>query len=212
MSVFDELDGKTINRIKRHAQDAQAASLPFLNYEGGVWKIGAEQVTDSEWVVATDMCAVGWTLFQDNQVAGELYVSALGHEKPPRPNTHTDKSLWKVNSGGWRSDPWSLQYSLPLRNEISGQIVLFKSGKSAAKAAVGTLLEDFAEKRRRPRVVLTSITVRRNGRDELDPVLEITDHVDDDQPWRGVVVEKNEIGVAEPKPIKNSDMDDDIPF
>jgi len=60
--------------------------------------------------------------------------------------------------------------------------------------------------------VLTSITVRRNGRDELDPVLEITDHVDDDQPWRGVVVEKNEIGVAEPKPIKNSDMDDDIPF
>ncbi|MCK1638966.1 hypothetical protein IVA95_15490 [Bradyrhizobium sp. 157] len=173
MTAFDELDTKTIDRLKRHAQEAQATPLPFLNYEGSVWRIGGEQVTDSEWVVATDMCAVGWTLFHDNQIAGELYVSALGNEKPPRPKTHTDKSLWKVSAGGWRSDPWSLQYSLPLRNEISGQIVLFKASKSAAKAAVGKLLEDFADKRRRPRVVLTSTTVRRNGRDEIDPVFEI---------------------------------------
>jgi hypothetical protein len=74
------------------------------------------------------------------------------------------------------------------------------------------LLEDFAEKRQRPVVALTSITVPRNGRNEIDPAFEITDYVDDDQPWRGVVVEKNEIGVTEPKSIKNSDMDDDVPF
>jgi len=96
MSVFDELDTKTIDRLKRRAQEAQATPLPFLNYEGGVWKIGGEQVTDSEWVVATDMCAVGWTLFHDNQIGGELYVSALGNEKPPRPKTHTDKSLLRT--------------------------------------------------------------------------------------------------------------------
>lgn len=211
MSVFDELDSKSIDRLKRHAQEAQAAPLPFLKYEGGVWTIGAVQVTDSQWVAATDMCAVGWTLFIDNQPAGEVFVSALGSERPPRPKTHTDKSLWKVSAGGWRSDPWRPQYALPLRNEINGQIALFKAGTSVAKTAVGKLLEDFAEKRRRPVVVLTSTTVRRNDRDELDPVLEITDHVDDDAPWKGVVVEKNDIAVAEPKPAKN-DMDDDLPF
>jgi hypothetical protein len=213
MSVFDELDANTVDRIKRHAQDAQAAPLPFLKWKGGgVWKIGADQVTDSLWVAATDMCAVGWTLFLDNQVAGEHFVSALGNDRPPRPKTHADKTQWKVSSGGWPSDPWSPQYSLPLRNQISGQVALFKAGNAATRAAVGKLLEDFAEKRRRPVVALTSIAVPRNGRDEIDPVFEITDYVDDDQPWRGVVVDKNEIGVAEPKPIKNSDMDDDIPF
>jgi hypothetical protein len=211
MSVFDELDAKTVDRIKRHAQEAQAASLPFLNYEGGVWKIGGDQVTDSEWVVATDMCAVGWTLFLNNQPAGEFFVSALGSERPPRPNTHTDKSLWKRHEKGWLSDPWSLQYLLPLRNESGGRIALFKAGKSAAKAAVGKLLDDFAEKRRRPVVVLTSTTARRNGHDEIDPVFEIVDYVDDDAPWTGVVVEKNEVSVAESKPPKD-DMDDDIKF
>jgi hypothetical protein len=213
MSVFDELDTKSIDRIKRHAQEAQTASLPFLKHEGGVWKIGADadQVTDSLWVAAIDMCGVGWTLFLNNHVASEFFVSALGNERPPRPGTHTDKSLWKVSAGGWRSDPWRLQYLLPLRNEISGRIVLFKAGNSVEKTIVGKLLDDFAEKRRRPVVALTSTTVRRNGRDEIDPVLEITDYVDDDAPWKGVVVEKNDVSVAEPKPAKN-DMDDDIPF
>jgi hypothetical protein len=209
MSVFDELDTKAIDRLKRHAQEAQTAPFPFLRYEGGVWTIGADQVTDSLWVAATDMCGVGWTLFINNQPAGEFFVSALESERPPRPDSHTDKSLWKRSPKGWLSDPWSLQYALPLRNEISGQIVLFKAGKSVEKTAVGKLLDDFAEKRRRPVVALTSTTVRRNGRDELDPVLEITDYVDDDAPWKGVVVEKNEVSAAEPKPPKD-DMDDEI--
>jgi len=212
MSVFDELDTKTIARIKRHAQEAQAVPLPYLKYEGGVWKIGADEVTDSLWVAATDMCAVGWTLFIDNQVAGEVFVSAFGNERPPRPKTHTDKTLWKkVGAAGWASDPWRPQYSLPLRNETSGQIALFKAGTAAAKAAIGKLLDDFVEKRRRPVVALTSTTARRNGRDEIDPVLEITDYVDDDAPWKGVVVEKNDTITAEPKLAKN-EMDDDIPF
>lgn len=213
MSVFDELDATTIDRIKRHAHDAQAVALPFVKYEGGgVWKIGGEDVTDSLWVAATDMCAVGWTLFLDNQVAGELFVSALGYDRPPRPKTHTDRGLWKkAGATGWASDPWRPQYSLPLRNESSGQVVLFKAGTAATKGAIGKLLEDFAAKRRRPVVALTSITVRRNGRDEIDPVLDVTDYVDDDTPWKGVVVEKNDVSLAEPK-VGNNELDDEVPF
>jgi len=211
MSVFDEFDAKTIDRLKRHAQEAQVIALPFLNYEGGVWKIGGDQVNDSEWIAGTDMCAVGWTLFQDNRMAGELFVSALASDRPPRPSTHTDKSLWKISSGGWRSDPWRPHYSLPLRNEATGQMVLFKSSASIAKAAIGKLLQDFAEKRRRPVVVLTSTVVRRNGHDENDPIFEIIDYSDDDASWPGVVVEKNDVPVAEPK-VRKNDMDDDIPF
>jgi hypothetical protein len=168
-------------------------------------------MTDSLWVAATDMCAVGWTLFLDHKVAGELLVSALGNERPPRPTTHADKSFWKAGAGGWTSDPWRPQYSLPLRNEASGQIALFKAGTAVTKAAVGKLLADFAEKRRRPIVALTSTTVRRNGRDEMDPVLEITDYVDDDTPWKGVVVEKNDVIDTDTKPTKN-EMNDNIPF
>ena len=35
-------------------------------------------------------------------------VLALENDKPKRPDSHTDKDKWKVGSGGWRIDPWSL--------------------------------------------------------------------------------------------------------
>ncbi|WP_164939415.1 hypothetical protein [Bradyrhizobium zhanjiangense] len=56
-----------------------------------------------------------------------------------------------------------------------------------------------------------STVVRRNGHDENDPIFEIIDHSDDDASWPGVVVEKNDVPVVEPK-VRKNDMDDDIPF
>lgn len=210
MAVFDLLDDKTINRIERHAAEAQAAPLAFLKYEGGIWKIGGENVTDSEWLAITDMTGIGWKLFIDNRVAEEHMVLALENDKPKRPDSHTDKDKWKVGSGGWRMDPWSLQLSLPLLNEKSGKVVKFNASSVTQKTAIGALLEDFASKRRRQVVALTSETVRIDGRDELHPVFEITAHSDNDTPLKGFTIEKHEVS---DKPAKSkSDMGDDIPF
>ena len=209
MAVFDLLDDKTISRIERHAAEAQAAPPAYLKYEPGIWKIGGEDFTNSEWLAIVDMTGIGWKLFIGSHVAEEHMVLVLENEKPKRPDSHTDRDKWQLGVGGWRKDPWSLQLSLPLLNEKSGKVAIFNASSVTHKTAIGALLEDFASKRRRQIVSLTSKTVRINGKDELHPVFEIIAHSDDDTPFKGVVIEKHVVtAVSKSK----SDMDDDIPF
>jgi hypothetical protein len=209
MAVFDLLDDKTINRIKKHAAEAQAAPPAYLKYEPGIWKIGGEDFTNSEWLAITDMTGIGWKLFIDNNVVEEHMVLALGNDKPRRPDSHTDKDKWKLGNDGRRKDPWSFQYSLPLLNEKSGKVVVFNASSVTQKTAISALLEDFARKRRRQIVSLTSETVRIDDKDLLHPVFEIIGHSEDDTPLKGVTIEKHDAAAAVSKP---NDMDDDIPF
>ena len=71
MAVFDLLDDKTISRIERHAAEAQAAPPAYLKYEPGIWKIGGEDFTNSEWLAIVDMTGIGWKLFIGSHVAEE---------------------------------------------------------------------------------------------------------------------------------------------
>jgi hypothetical protein len=181
MTVFDLLSDEQIGRLQKAAADARAVPVAYLKFDSGIWTIGSENVTDSQWLALTDLAEVGWKRFENNRVVEEVMVPILEHGNPPRPETFTDREQWAIGSGGWRKDPWSKQFSLPLLNEKTGKNVAFNATTVATKTAFSALLDDFVKNRRRQVVALSSEIVRIDGRDVREPRFEIVSHSENDK-------------------------------
>jgi hypothetical protein len=213
MPVFDLLGDEQIARLQKTAAEARAVPVAFFKFENSIWTMGGDNVTDSMWLALTDLAMVGWKRFEGKRVVEEFMRPIIENDNPPRPNTYTDRDQWPKGNGGWPMDPWSKQFALPLLNEKTGKIAIFNASTLAAKTAFSALLDDFAEKRRRQVVALSSEIVRVNDKDVHEPKFEIIEHSENDAPINFAAgkqaPEKNATTV---KANGGGDMDDDIPF
>lgn len=212
-SLFDELDDTKIARFRKASDAAKAVPAAFLKFDSGIWKIGADDATDSTWLALTDQTASGWKRFENGRVAEEQMTLVLENEAPPRPNSHTDRDQWETGSGGWKKDPWSRQLVLPLLNVQTKKVALFTANSVAARIAVAALLDDFAENRRRQVVALTSELARVDGRDVHEPKFDVLERSENDDPIK--VLSHQEAGTAaaqKPNGGGGSFSSDDIPF
>ena len=104
-------------------------------------------VTGSDWIAAPDLGGVRWTLFRNGGAEPGPLVFLTDNPDPPRPDNHTDKEKWEIDPKDpqKRKDPYGRAIELPLIDTQDGAVVIFKATTVLGRAAVGRLLEDFAE-------------------------------------------------------------------
>ena len=151
-------------------------------------------------------------LFLNKRVEDSRRTFILEDGVPRRPDSYP-KEQWPVDLQGRPSDPWGLQYELPLISVDDGRTVVFKASTIITRAAIGRLLADYAETVRRPFVTLEVIANPDNVAAMISNFL-ITGHSDDDSdvPALNVPSPTSSPTGAATSIKAPADMDDGIPF
>jgi hypothetical protein len=215
MARLNEITEEQKNRLRANAAKAQASSLPFIRFENGEFKIGGVDVTDCEFMAVPDRCDAVWNHFPPSGGVEEiLRVNMTDGTTPARPKIHDDRDQWVKDSKGQPKDPLGMQYELPLIENESGRLIVLKASTKLAREAVGRLLDDFAEKVRRPFVTLT-VTPNPDNVKVKVPDFTITGYSEDLEdlalPGFGDKKSLPPTNGSNP-PSRTSDMDDAIPF
>lgn len=213
MSRLSEITQDQRTRLSKNAAKAQASSLPFIRFEEGFFKLGTTNVTGADFMAVPDRCDVVWNYYSGG-VEEILRVNLLDNAIPKRPDVHNDRSYWEKDARGKPKDPLGMQFELPLVADDDGRVIVFKASTKPAKESVGRLLNDFAEKLRRPFVTL-SVKVNPDNVHQMVPELTVTGYSDDleDVALPGFGVSSGGTATNGAKPVlSNSDMDDAIPF
>src|SRR5262249_44280346 len=98
-----------------------------LAYVKGEWQLGRDKlaVNGTQWVARPDWLFHGWTMRWDGRIRDyRLGYVADRYKPPPRDELgYQDKEQWEI----WnkKRDPWTLQWSLPLFNQVSGEEVIY---------------------------------------------------------------------------------------
>lgn len=235
MSRFDQIDQATLERLSETASETAARSYSFLKIivqaPGRVpdWKVVNKAVnavvTDAEAIPRTDEAAMSYARFAPGikqPVERTPWVLALGNKKLPRPNSFTDQSKWDKWPDGRPKDPWVFQTRIPLEiktGELADRVVLFNGDTAINRLLIADLLTLFAEKPRRPLVLLTHET--HDG--EYTPAFKVNRLTEDDTVTPGLNHLKSSVDVTlaaeepedpKPGPVNGwrSDVDDEIPF
>jgi hypothetical protein len=226
MSRLSEINETEKERFRRHAKKAQSSSLPYIQYKEGVFRMGKEgtDMNNTDWIAAPDLCCVVWNLYLNGSVQETRRTFMRNDDDPPRPDTHRDTSQWSEDPKDAKklSDPWGRQIELPLIDTDDGTVAVFKATTVLGRAAVGRLLEDFAETARRPFVTLVVEPNPKNIH-QMIPEFRITDYSDNDvdlpgfgddtsSPQTPQTSVKAAAATNGTTPPRSNDMDDDIPF
>jgi hypothetical protein len=208
-------------RFRKASARMQSASLPFMTYREGEFRLSGEPITGSEWLALPDKAVVGRYLFiEGNKLEAHEYFLRDIDGEPRRPNTFTDRSQWKLGSHNKPSDPWTApQYTLYLVNPATNKPVEFKGTTADTRAAIARLLDDFRGDMRRPIVALRVIPRPENEKEKM-PDFEIVSYSDNEEEIPGLNIvlrddppfsEEMAKSMPKAKPGGN-DMDDEIPF
>lgn len=247
---FDDIDQAELEGMSDIGADAMTKNYPFIKFkplttkEGNVvthhpqWLIGTDNVADRIMIALVDEAAQGFARFKDEGAKGdtvlEQYMKSVlvpRKERQLRPNSYTDRTLWKPwdkdnKDPDRRKDPWQQQISIAFKDPDTGKVCVFHATSAGARFTVGSVLLGFKETRRRPLVQLSA--EKRDGSNELDPVLIITGYSEDDTPTPGLNLARNKEvdadlvdmpAAPQAPPLNGSgggspyrDMDDDVPF
>jgi hypothetical protein len=209
---------QVFDRFQKAARTAQTVSdLAILKFDHGIYVIGGEDVTGRQMIALSDQCGWGWTLFVNGKVLEEhISLIAESDDEPPRPLTYADESTWPKGPNGMPRNPWVFQFHLPLVDAETGAACVFRTSTAGGKAAVGKLLGDFAERRRRQVVVLESHSYanKKFGGTTITPDLKIVSYSSSDDEkivtknMGNIAIKKDDAAVVE----RRNDMDDLIPF
>jgi hypothetical protein len=92
-----------------------------------------------------------WTKFIDGEfVEQKLYRVANGEQPPEREELDDlDQSSWKSGIDGKPSDPWILQYMVPLEDLSSGDVVVFTSQSKGGHRAISDICGAYAKRCKR---------------------------------------------------------------
>jgi hypothetical protein len=103
-------------------------------------------VNGTQWVARPDWMFHGWTMRWDGRIRDyRLGYVADRYQPPPRDELgYQDRELWEI----WnkKRDPWTLQWSLPLFNGVSGEEVVFSTDTLGGRDALAALLQAFADR------------------------------------------------------------------
>ena len=111
----------------------------LLKFRKGVYFLGEEAVApDTEYIAH----AMGWIKCWIKFIGGEVvdrkvYRVALGERPPEREDLDDlEKGNWPEGIDGNPSDPWSMQYLLPLERVSDGEVVIFTTSSIGGRRAV----------------------------------------------------------------------------
>ena len=208
LPAVSELDSMQI------AADSESNMQTMLKFKRGRYYMGDEEVPIGTKFIAHP---VGWTkcwikFVYQQFVERRMYRVAEAARVPERDELgDNDSKLWGPGMMGEHSDPWTLQYLLPLEDPDTGEVVVFVAGSVGGRRAVAGLCGTFARRRKRnpksgsPVIALNAgeMPTARYGKVSC-PILKLTGwtDVDGDAEIREVAA-----------PTLKQDMDDDeIPF
>jgi hypothetical protein len=203
------------------AAQEDAAFDRILKFRKGGYFIGEESVAlGTEYLAHAAAWTKTWIKFADGKVADrKLYRVALGERPPQREDLDSlDENNWPLGRDGRRSDPWVLQYLLPLENMTNGEVVVFVTASIGGRQAVGDLCKSYAKRKIKgqdgqPIIQLaTGEMPTKNFGKVPRPLLEVVGWDDTD-----VAIPEAALAAAIPVKVKkaatkNDDMDDEIPF
>src|SRR5580700_1697976 len=154
-----ELKDKTVNvpaigsteveNILGAAQE-DAGFEKLLKFKRGDFFIGEESVPLGTEYIAH---AIGWTKcwikFVDDEVVDrKVYRVALGERPPEREDLDDlEKGNWPEGIDGNPSDPWSMQYLLPLERVSDGEVVIFTTSSIGGRRAVADVCAAYAKRK-----------------------------------------------------------------
>lgn len=143
------LSGTAVDHLETAAQqDAGYAEL--LKFKKGEFFIGDELIPlGSEYLAHAIGWTKSWVKFVDGEVVErKTYRVAKGEQPPEREELgDDDKDAWPEGLDGKPSDPWSLQYLLPLEKIHSGgDLVIFTTSSFGGRRAVADLCSTYVKR------------------------------------------------------------------
>jgi hypothetical protein len=161
--------GTEIENIHTAAQE-DAGFEKLLKFKKGEYFIGEEEIAlGTEYLAHAAAWVKCWIKFIDGEpVDRKPYRVALGEKPPLREDLDArDEDDWPKDDDGNPSDPWSLQYLLPLENLKNGEVVIFCTssfGGTHQKTACGQPIIKLAK---------TTFPSKKYGK-VLRPLFEVT--------------------------------------
>ena len=133
-----------------HAAAQQDAGFEkILKFKKGEYFIGEELVPlSTEYLAHTTAWTKSWIKFVNGEVAErKLFRVALGEKPPVREDLDDrDENNWPEGLDGNPTDPWVLQYLLPLEKTSDGEVVIFVTSSVGGCRAVADLCNAYAKR------------------------------------------------------------------
>jgi hypothetical protein len=136
-----------IERLQQLAR-ASASGDQLLKFTTGVWTIGGTTVPEGyRFTLLPAQVVHYWVRFADGKFAEDLVqLVAEGGDtelrivrgKSREDLGHHDKALWEKGTTGEPKDPWVYGYGLPMINNETGAIVVYKTNSGGGMSAIGT--------------------------------------------------------------------------
>jgi hypothetical protein len=206
-----------IENIHSAAQE-DAGFEKMIKFRKGQFFIGEEEIPlGTEYLAHAAAWVKCWIKFIDGEpVDRKPYRVALGEKPPLREDLGCrDENEWPEDEDGHPTDPWVLQYLLPLENLKNGEVVIFVTSSHGGKQAVADLCNTFAKRTKKtgcgqPIIKLAKTTFPSNKYGPvLRPLFEV-DGWDRDEPSNSVVgLTPND---TIPPATSEADFQDEIDF
>jgi len=119
-----------------------------LAFVKGEWQLGRDKlaVNGTQWAARVDWLFHGWTMRWDGKIRDYRLGYVADRYVPPRRDElgYQDQEQWGI----WnkKRDPWTLQWSLPLFNQVSGEEVIYSTDTLGGRDALAALLQAFADR------------------------------------------------------------------
>jgi len=198
------------------AAAAQDAGLQrMLKFRKGAFYIGEEEVDAGTEYIAHP---IGWTKcwikFVNNQfIERKVYRVASTVRVPDRDELgDMDSALWGPGMQGEHTDPWSMQYLLPLEDPESGEIVVFVTPSTGGKRAVSELCGTYARRASRDKNLGLPLVSLRAGEMKTGKYGTVDRPIFKIEGWTNTPHDEPKTAVASAALSAGTDLDDEIPF
>jgi hypothetical protein len=143
--------GMEIDNILGAAKE-DAGYEQLLKFRKGVYFRGEEAVAlGTEYIAHAIGWAKCWLRFINGEVVErKVYRVAFGERPPEREDLgDLEKGKWPEGIDGNPSDPWLMQYLLPLEKVSDGEVVIFTTSSIGGRRAIADLCAAWAKRKRK---------------------------------------------------------------
>jgi hypothetical protein len=211
MNEIQTIDNELDNLANAAMNDAGFQKM--LKFKKGDYFCDGQEIARGTQMIAQCLAwTKKWIKFWDRRVAEKhIYRVIKGELAPDRDQmSDLDTSLWQNGLDNKPTDPWVLQYLLPMEDPETGEIYIFVTSSTGGRIAISELVDKYVAKRKRdpalgqPLIRLQKTMMPTGGFGNVPrPLFEIISYdTGGTAPMREVAAET----------LSNADMDDEIPF
>jgi hypothetical protein len=211
MNEIQTIDNELDNLANAAMNDAGFQKM--LKFKKGDYFCDGQEVERGTQMIAHCMAWTKvWVKFWDRKLAEKkIYRVVKGERAPDRDQMpDLDTSLWQNGLDNKPTDPWVLQYLLPMEDPETGEVRIFVTSSTGGRMAISDLVDKYVAKRKRdpalgqPLIRLQKMMMPTTSFGNVPrPQFEIISFdTGGNAPMREVSAET----------LSNADMDDAIPF